>query len=100
MTLRFPIQRQNSLLRRTEPQTSQVSPSKRSCIQPIIFTHARLVVSQSKLNDFLLLEQYAAASYCDYNNNYPQGGRRLACNNDVCPDLDPLDQITEYEFVQ
>ena len=58
------------------------------------------VVSQSKLNDFLLLEQYAAASYCDYNNNYPQGGRRLACDNDVCPDLDPLDQMTEYEFVQ
>lgn len=57
-------------------------------------------MAQSKLNDFLLLEQYAAASYCDYNNNYPQGGRRLACDNDVCPDLDPLDQITEYEFVQ
>lgn len=58
------------------------------------------VVPQSLLNSFLLTEQYAAASYCDYNNNLPQGGRRIACDNDVCPDLDPLDQITEYEFVQ
>ena len=58
-----------------------------------------LVIPQSKVNDYLL-ERYAAASYCDHNNNYPKGGRKLACDNDVCPDLDPLDQITEYEFVQ
>ena len=52
------------------------------------------------LNSFLLFEQYAAASYCDYNDEIPQGGRRIACNADVCPILYPLDQITEYEFVQ
>ena len=82
------------------PNISSKSHTLHSCVFTSSMLNITSVVSQSKLNDFLLLEQYAAASYCDYNNNYPQGGRRLACDNDVCPDLEPLDQVTEFEFVQ
>lgn len=46
------------------------------------------------------MEQYAAAAYCEYNDELPQGGRRLACDHEICPLVEQKDQITTYEFFQ
>lgn len=46
------------------------------------------------------MEQYAAATYCAYNDEVPAGGRQIACNNDICPLVEQLDQETIYEFAQ
>lgn len=63
------------------------------------------------------MEQYAAASYCQYNDEHPAGEQPLNCQNrkgklgskarnifndiDVCPWLENQpDRVTTYEFLK
>ena len=60
------------------------------------FTHAGTAVTASDLASYNLYEQYAAAAYCESNNN--STGTKLTCFSGNCPLVESANTITVHEF--
>lgn len=80
-------------------------------------------VSPEQLDTLSFYAQFAAASYCDFNNEHPEGGQPLECDGratvvqfpvvtspmtsrfsrrqeqiDVCPRVEKESTVTTFEF--
>lgn len=55
-------------------------------------------IDATTFSNLQLFEQYAAASYCQGNNNVTDGGNKLTCPSHNCPLVEANDVTTVYEF--
>ncbi len=53
-------------------------------------------VSESTLGEFALFSQYAAAAYCEENNN--SSGTKITCATKNCPDVEAANVTSHNEF--
>ena len=55
-------------------------------------------IDSNILANLNFFEQFAAAAYCEGNNNVPAGGPKLTCSSGNCPLVETNDVTTVYEF--
>ena len=57
-----------------------------------------IAVDSTTFANLQLFEQFAAASYCQSNNNVTAGGNKLTCQSQNCPLVEADDVVTVFEF--